>query len=60
MYAVAVGNGWVSPSEFWRMAPGEVWWLFEAKRPKDTAGKAELLKMLKEAKAAEAEEAARG
>jgi hypothetical protein len=33
MYAGLVGNGWVTPGEFWRMHPSEFWWLIEAKRP---------------------------
>jgi hypothetical protein len=36
-----VGQGWVSPSEFWQLPPGEIWWLIDAKtaqtpKPKDT------------------------
>lgn len=37
MFLLTVGNGWVSPSEFWNMAPGELWWLLEAKTPKGAA-----------------------
>lgn len=29
----AVGAGWVSPSEFWRLHPEEFWWLYESKMP---------------------------
>lgn len=29
-----VGSGWVTPSEFWRMHPTEIWWLVDAKRPR--------------------------
>jgi len=31
-----VGQGWVGPSEFWRMHPQEVWWLVEAKMPRQS------------------------
>lgn len=31
---LAVGAGWLSPSEFWDMHPKEFWWLVEAKNPK--------------------------
>lgn len=31
MYITFIRAGWVSPSEFWRMAPDEIWWLYEAK-----------------------------
>jgi hypothetical protein len=37
MFLAFCGNGWVSPSEFWNMAPGELWWMIEAKTPKGTA-----------------------
>jgi len=32
-YLSAIGAGWVSPSEFWRLHPQEFWWLYEAKMP---------------------------
>lgn len=31
MYRVAVGHWGIQPSEFWKMAPLEWWWLYEAK-----------------------------
>lgn len=30
-YINFIRAGWVSPSEFWRMTPDEIWWLYEAK-----------------------------
>jgi hypothetical protein len=33
---VAVGQKWVTPSEFWAMPPGEIWWLVEANEPPET------------------------
>jgi len=42
MYQAAVGHGWVTRTEFWQMAPIELWWLLEAKKPpKDYAGMSE-------------------
>jgi len=38
MYALCVGQDWVSPGEFWTLAPGELWWLIDAKMPKDGPG----------------------
>lgn len=32
-YAIAVGQGWVSRSDFWDMPVAEFWWLFAAKNP---------------------------
>lgn len=53
-----VGQGWVSGYEFWRMAPGQVWWMIDAKMPKQATQKQEdlreMVKLLKEAKAQEA------
>lgn len=51
---MVVGAGWVSPLDFWRMSPGEVWWLVRARMPKAAQKRgqdAELYRMLKEAKA---------
>jgi len=28
-----VGAGWVSPSDFWKMHPDELWWLYQSKMP---------------------------
>lgn len=30
-YINFIRAGWVSPSEFWKMTPDEIWWLYEAK-----------------------------
>lgn len=33
VYSVAVGQGWVSRSDFWAMPVAEFWWLLAAKNP---------------------------
>ena len=33
-----MGQGWVSPADFWRLAPGEIWWIIDAKTPKGGPG----------------------
>jgi len=49
-YGVAVGQGWVSPSEYWALAPGEFWWLVDAHKPEiDVPDYDDLLTMLNEA-----------
>ena len=60
MYSLLVGQGWVSPAEFWRLAPGEIWWLIDAKMPKAAPGvtPADLEDMYQALKAAKAEEVA--
>jgi hypothetical protein len=62
MYALCVGQKWVSPGEFWAMAPGEVWWLIDAMMPKGGAGLAadDLDEMYEALMAAKAEEVANG
>jgi hypothetical protein len=54
LYGVLVGAGWVSPSEFWRLSPGEVWWIIDARTPREvkekSEGMAELRQMLKDAR----------
>lgn len=32
-YLVFVGTFGYTPSEFWKLAPGELWWVLEAKLP---------------------------
>ena len=52
LYALCVGEGWVSTADFWQLTPGEVWWLIEAKKPKTGMGenvRQELLEMLDKA-----------
>lgn len=45
-----MGQGWVSPSEFWALSPGEFWWLVDAHKPVVVVDdKEELLEMLNEA-----------
>jgi len=50
-----VGAEWVSPLEFWKMPPGQLWWLIRARLPKKAQSKQQangsLYRMLKEAKA---------
>lgn len=50
-----VGQGWVSPSEFWSMPPGEVWWLVDAKTPKESADYDALYQAMIDAQAEEQE-----
>jgi hypothetical protein len=33
LYGALVGCGWVSPVDFWRLHPFEIWWLIDAKKP---------------------------
>lgn len=59
MYTLCVGQGWISPREFWAMPPGELWWLIEAKMPKQGMAEStaqELLDMLDKELAREAAE----
>ena len=55
MYAMFIGQKWVTPGEFWSLPPGELWWIVDAMMPKsmdaDTAE--ELYAALMAAKAAE-------
>ncbi len=59
LHEVVVGQGWVQAPDFWRMAPGQVWWLVEDKTPQEHKARAgdmrEIVKMVKAAKAAENE-----
>jgi hypothetical protein len=54
-----VGNDWVSSPEFWKMAPGQVWWLIEAKTPDHVKTRgddfAEVRRMIDRAKMEEAQ-----
>ncbi|MGB0855293.1 MAG: hypothetical protein ACPGSI_18490 [Pikeienuella sp.] len=55
-----VGNEWVSPVDFWRMSPGQVWWAIEARIPQDMKERqselSEVVQMVKAAKKKEAEQ----
>jgi len=31
MYQLFIGADWCTPSEFWRLRPGEVFWIIHAK-----------------------------
>lgn len=37
-YKIVIGQGWLPPSEFWRLHPTELWWLIDAKRPRKMYG----------------------
>lgn len=37
-----VGCGWITPSDFWRMHPDEIWWLYKAKTEKTKSESLEL------------------
>jgi hypothetical protein len=54
-----VGNDWVSPVDFWKIPPKQVWWVIEAKMPEQAKTRrsdlAEVVKMVKTAKAKEAD-----
>ncbi len=58
MHDLTVGNDWVSAADFWRMAPGAVWWLIDAKMPPEAKSRdsdmGEVVKMVKAAKKKEA------
>jgi len=60
LHDLLVGQNWVSPLDFWKLAPGQVWWIVEAKTPKhvQTRGSdmTELRQMVKASKAKEAAE----
>ena len=60
MHDLAVGAGWVSAPEFWKMKPGQFWWLYRSKMPKTVRTMpdeiAEIRQMVKDAKAKESEE----
>jgi len=52
---LTVGNGWVSPVDFWRLKPWEVHWILSAYRPDAVPGRPEnwrdvALRNLREAK----------
>ncbi|MEM9522754.1 MAG: hypothetical protein AAF982_01965, partial [Pseudomonadota bacterium] len=59
--AIFIGRGWVSREEFWRLPPGEIWWIMDAHLPPEkfdetpAAQKERLYQRLKAA-IAEAEE----
>lgn len=59
MHDLTVGNGWVSAIDFWKMSPGQVWWLVESKTPEEIKSRgrdmSEIVNMVRTAKAQEAE-----
>lgn len=32
-YQALIGQGWVTPADFWKLRPGEVWMIFKSKAP---------------------------
>lgn len=54
LYLAMVGQKWVSPAEFWALAPGEVWWIVEANTP-DTSGYEQAYQNLKALQAEQGE-----
>lgn len=57
-YSVAVGQGWVSRSDFWDMPVAEFWWLVSAKNPDfDKPAQPDMSEVRRMVKAAKAKEA---
>lgn len=58
LYELIVGNDWAQPSEFWRLRPGEVWWLIAGHIPEKTVtdddARRRRIALYREAKAKEA------
>jgi len=42
-----VGQDWVSPLDFWRLPPGQIWWIIDAKMPPEKAASADTTARLK-------------
>lgn len=57
LHNLLVGNNWVNPVDFWKMSPGQVWWVIESKTPKKSRSDdmMEIVAMVKAAKIKEAE-----
>jgi hypothetical protein len=54
---MVVANDWVSPAEFWTLAPGQLWWLIDAKTPEHARNRGpELMEVRKLVRAAKAKE----
>lgn len=55
---MVVGNDWVSPTDFWDLPPGQIWWLIDAKMPASARARGsemtQVRKMVREAKMKEA------
>lgn len=58
LHNLLVGQGWVAPLDFWKLSPGQVWWIIDAKTPEKTKthgrDMAEVRRMVKAAKSKEA------
>lgn len=48
MHRLVVGGKMASAAEFWRMTPGQVWWLVEDAMPKDVLTRPKELKELRD------------
>ncbi len=44
-----MGQKWATPSEFWAMPPGEIWWLVDANTPEDATDYDEMYRLMMEA-----------
>lgn len=60
MHDIAVGLEWVSPIDFWRMSPGQFWWLYRSKMPKPKQDSERFNELVEWVKAEKAKEAANG
>lgn len=60
MHTLLVGQGWVSPTEFWNLAPGEVWWIIEARMPRNGLSMEDADRLLEMLELEERREAANG
>jgi len=45
-YKAAIGLGWVTPTEFWRLHPDDFFWLWETKQPRKTDKFSDLYELL--------------
>lgn len=58
LHRILVGQGWVSPVEFWALPPVQAWWIVADRMPAQTLqareDRDEMLRMLRKAKADEA------
>lgn len=57
MHKALVGNGLVSPAEFWSLPPGQAWWIIYDNQPEEyepPTDMAAIRRMVKKAKEAEA------
>jgi hypothetical protein len=54
-----IGNDWVTPLDFWKLPPGQLWWIIDAKLPERARNRGpdmmEIRRMVKAEKAKERE-----